>query len=316
MRRPLVLLLLLLAAAARLAASGIEDDELRRLPQPFSAGPFVRVYDPSRGESAAWYINDHCFVRAADGTWHLFGITHPEPPVPQDEDQFAHATAPSLLGPWTKQPFALTVDAAYGETHLWAPDVVEHGGLYYMFFNGGGADPKRAQIELATSPDLQHWTRLPSGPLFRDGYQARDPMVLRIGERWVMYYSATSAPSGGHFVVAARTSDDLIHWSARATAFTSPASGTWTSNTESPFVVAHDGAYYLFIGPCGGYRGRNGYVCTDVYRSGDPLHFVPKAKVGRLRAHAAEVVRDELGRWFVSRAGWGQGGVYLAPLFF
>ncbi len=58
---------------------------------------FVRIFDQSVGESQQWYINDHCFIQAADGTWHLFGITHEEPANPIDEDNFAHATADSLL---------------------------------------------------------------------------------------------------------------------------------------------------------------------------------------------------------------------------
>ncbi len=32
-------------------------------------------------------------------------------------------------------------------------------------------------------------------------------------------------------------------------------------------------------------------------------------------AHAAEVVRDIEGNWYVSHCGWGQGGVYLSPLY-
>ena len=41
------------------------------------------------------------------------------------------------------------------------------------------------------------WARHPANPLVVDGYEARDPMVLRVGDRWVMYYTATSAPAGG-----------------------------------------------------------------------------------------------------------------------
>jgi hypothetical protein len=37
-------------------------------------------------------------------------------------------------------------------------------------------------------------------------------------------------------------------------------------------------------------------------------------EVGMLRAHAAEVIVDERGETWVSHCGWGQGGVYLAPL--
>ena len=118
-----------------------------------------------------------------------------------------------------------------------------------MFYAGGGPDNADYAINLATSPDLETWTRHPDGPLFRDGYDARDPFVIRIDDQWVMYYTATSEPAGGNHTVMYRTSDDLIHWGERQTAFTDPEVGTWGGGTESPFVVQRDDGWYLFIGP-------------------------------------------------------------------
>lgn len=280
-----------------------------------ASGPFGRIYDPGLGESAPWYLNDHCFIRAEDGSWHLFGITHAEPADASTEVLFAHATAPKLHGPWTKHEPAMRVDKDYGETHLWAPHVIHTEGTYYMFYAGGGTDHSHTQINLATSQDLFQWTRHPGGTLFRDGYEARDPMVLRVGDRWVMYYCATDDPSGGNHVVAYRTSADLVHWGERQIAFTSPDTGTGGGNTESPFVVCDGQAYYLFIGPAGAYvNGQNSYICTDVFASDDPFHFLRDQRVGRIAAHAAEVIQDDGGEWYVSHAGWGQGGVHLAAL--
>lgn len=276
-------------------------------PESVTVGDFVNVYDPGVGESGPWYLNDHTFIRDDSGTWHLFGITHAEPADPQNEVVFAHATASSLHGPWNKQAPALTVDASYGETHLWAPHVIHVNSTYYMFYAGGG-NPTDSEINLATSTDLFTWTRLASGPLFRDGYEARDPMVTRVGNQWVMYYTATSTTSGGNHVVAYRTSDDLIHWSDRGIAYSDPLVGTGAGNTESPYVVEYDGMWYLFIGP------RPGYVGTDVFASTDPFQFTPDGLVGHLPAHAAEVVKDSDGSMWVSSAGWSQGGVWLAPL--
>ncbi|MBB5918637.1 beta-fructofuranosidase [Nocardia transvalensis] len=274
-----------------------------------SAGRFRPIYDPSEGESRPWYINDHTVVRDADGRWHLFGITHPEPADPWHETEFAHATADHLLGPWKRRRPALTVDRHYGETHLWAPYVVASGDRYHMFYDAGGPDRTATAMNLATSTDLRRWTRRPAGPLFHDGYDARDPMVLRLGDRWVMYYCATSEPAGGHHVVAYRTSTDLVHWGERALAYTDPRTGTGAGPTESPFVVRHDDSWYLFIGP------RPHYVGTDVFRSDDPLHFRPADKVGHIPAHAAEIVDDD-GELWITHAGWGQGGVHIAPLRF
>ncbi|MHC0430988.1 family 43 glycosylhydrolase [Streptomyces sp. O3] len=273
------------------------------------SGDFVRIYDPSVGESRPWYINDHTIVRdESTGTWHLFGITHAEPADPEAEDSFAHATAPSLRGPWTKQPMALNVDPAYGESHLWAPHVIRSGSTYYMFYAGGQTegDPSRSQINLATSTDLHHWKRRADGPLFRDGYEARDPMVTRVGTQWVMYYTATETATGGRSVVAYRTSPDLVSWGPRKTAFTASGGG-WT---ESPYVIQRDGLWYLFIGG----SSATDYVGAEVYASADPFRFSPSGQVGRLPAHAAEVVPDHDGSLWVSSAGWGNGGVDLAPL--
>src|SRR5450432_3398292 len=146
------------------------------------AGDFKKIYDPGINEKQPWYINDHCFIHARDGKWHLFGITREEPAKPIEEIQFAHATADSLLqSPWIKQPPALTVarDAPWHEVHLWAPCVIFQNDLYYMFYCAGGSNHANYKIHLATSPDLKTWTRSPKNPLVVDGYDARDPFVLR-----------------------------------------------------------------------------------------------------------------------------------------
>jgi arabinan endo-1,5-alpha-L-arabinosidase len=278
-----------------------------------AAGEFRKIYDPSTGEQEAWYINDHCFIRGEDSTWHLFGITHAEPAAPLDERNFAHATSPELTAaPWHKQPFALTTDDTQGERHLWAPHIIRHDGIYHMFYCAGGDDNTRYRIHLATSPDLWHWERHAANPLIVDGYDARDPMVLRIGDQWVLYYTATDQPAGGHHVVACRTSADLVTWSERRIVFQDVETGTYGGGTESPFVVRRGPYYYLFIGPRGDYM--RDYDRTEVFRSRDPFSWRLDDVVGEIPAHAAEVVRDEDGQWYASRCGWGRGGVYLAPL--
>ena len=44
------------------------------------------------------------------------------------------------------------------------------------------------------------------------------------------------------------------------------------------------------------------------------MHFDLADQVATIDAHAAEVVVDEHGDWWVTHCGWGQGGVWLAPL--
>ncbi|MFB9514717.1 family 43 glycosylhydrolase [Streptomyces purpureus] len=277
-------------------------------PHWVGAGPFTYVYDPST-PAGPRYLNDHTLIKA-QGRWHLFGIVGDSAPRGESPDSsaeitFAHASAASPNGPWTTHADALTVDPSYfGEEHLWAPHVVEAGGTFWMFYAAGGESG--AAINLATSTDLFTWTREPSGPLFR-GLAARDPMVLRVGGEWVMYYTELSG-AGGHHVVAYRRSADLLHWSEPGVAFTDASTDATVSVTESPCVVERDGWYYLFIGPRGGYEG------TDVLASRDPFHFELAGYAGHVAGHAVEVVRDGEA-WYASAAGWFRHGLYGAPLY-
>jgi hypothetical protein len=281
--------------------------EKLRFRPPLRAG-FRRVFDPSRGEKEPWYINDHCFIRDDSGLWHLFGITATEPAKPSEEKLLLHATASDLSGPWAKHPPVMHMDPAAGETVVWAPYVIKHDNLYWMYYCGGGTSHTQYQIHLATSSDLFSWMRHHSNPIIVDGYDARDPMVLRDGVRWILYYCATEAPEGGNHVVAAATSADLIHWSDHRTVFRSPKTGTFGGPTESPFVVVRNNRYYLFV--C----TNDPYNDSAVYVSDSPFHWNPEDVLMRFGAHAAEVVEGGEGKWFLSSAGWGQGGLYIADL--
>ncbi|MEE3920308.1 hypothetical protein V2I01_25290 [Micromonospora sp. BRA006-A] len=70
--------------------------------------------------------------------------------------------------------------------------------------------------------------------------------------------------------------------------------------------------WYLFV-CCDGTDYGAAYRRTAVYRSRDPLRFDGAEKVTVLDAHAAEVVVDG-SNWYLTHAGWGQGGLWLAPL--
>ena len=148
-----------------------------------------------------------------NGVWHLIGITHKQLDIPplerfftaersistdevnalhralresaasakregrrwfdaHDERQLAHAVAPSLTTTqWRKEPFALVADAS--ESVLWAPHIVTHDSLHYMFYAAGSAHGDgRFRMHLATSPNLHTWARFPTNPLFVDGFEA------------------------------------------------------------------------------------------------------------------------------------------------
>ncbi len=273
------------------------------------AGKFTEIFDPKAGEKEPWCINDHTFIRGRDGTWHVFGITHILPVnfARDPGKNLLHATAKTLTQiPWHKEPFAVTADwEKYGEWLFWAPHVIEHRGLYYMFVCAGNNRGHQYKIQLLTSHDLWHWERSPANPLLTDGFDARDPNVLLDDKEWILYYTATSTPEGGHHLVASVTSKDLIHWAGRTVVFTHPQQGTFGGPTESPFVVRRGKSYYLFA--CDG-------GTIKAYLSSTPFHWTYSDHVGVIYAHASELVRDTDGKWYISHAGWEHGGLSLAPL--
>lgn len=320
---------------------------------PFEIGPWKRIYQPPQRDGESWWINDHSFAQDAQGDWHLFGITAPQPHNPRlatlfddqalarmqpnerldmlqwaqelrqgpspintaKERQFAHARSlGSIEGKqWETLPFSLHAQNAIGETLLWAPHVVHWEGRYYKFYSGGGDDRTRFGMRLAISDDLMNWQRPTQTPLFNDGYEARDPMVLRHGTQWIMYYTATLDPKGGNHIVAYRLSSDLLNWGERQVAFTDPREGTGGGPTESPFVVEHNDKFYLFLAMRHGYIPGY-YRDTEVFMSDNPYHWDATNPVARVSAHAAELFRSNDNQWYISHSGWYQGGVYVAPL--
>jgi len=283
--------------------------ELTYHKEPRLKSDFFKIYDPGTKRKVTRSVNDHCFMRDKNGKWHMFGILLTEPYKPISGRVFVHAVADSLTQvPWSNKPFALKVDPKSNEVHLWAPHIIFYDGLYYMYYCAGDTDRTKYKIHLAVSKNLKRWKHHPENPMIVDGFDARDPFILKVGDDWVMYYTATSSPTGGNHIVACQTSKDLIHWQNRKVVFRDTAEGKGAGPTESPTIIRRGEYYYLFIGP------RNEYAGTDIFRSRDPFKWEIDDRVGHIHSHAAEIIRDVDGEWHISHCGKGQGGLYLAPL--
>jgi hypothetical protein len=283
-------------------------------------GPMVHVFDTRAMEGPATYVNDHTLVRGPDGAWHLFGIFHREPMGDDTEIDFVHAVANERdPAKWQDGAFvaaaephtiALRADEAAGETHLWAPHVVAAEGRWFMFYQGGGADDYHASMRIAESTDLYRWSRIGAAPLFEDFCEARDPMILRRDDVWLMHYTRCESLTRKVSGVAIRSSRDLIHWTepVMAAAFAAFPTTSNSAYTESPFVFEHGGYHYLSVTAY-----PLAWDATLLYRSPAPLAF-PDVPITRLRGHAAEWVFDERGGAFMTHAGPGQRGVWLSRI--
>jgi beta-fructofuranosidase len=302
-------------------ASGGADGSCGFVPRV--AGNFTRVYQPSGGR----YLNDHTIVsREENGrlTWHVFGITNTGTGNPQTEHAFLHATAPALLGPWTDQPDALTVDSSLNEVVLWAPYVWPRADATWTMYYWAGwiteETPLRG-LRRADSTDLASWRRYEttSDPTRRPP-GGRDPMLFHDGDRWLLYSVGGEGPSGGvHGQIVVSVSadpDDPSGWSEPTSVITDPDPSYDWGNLESPFVLRYAGQYYLFLTRTG--TGDGDYVRTNVFRSDDPLHFAWQP-LTTLHSHAAEIVVDQ-DHYFITSAGWpavigsDNVGLSIAPL--
>jgi arabinan endo-1,5-alpha-L-arabinosidase len=295
-----------------------------RVKRPRRVGDYVTVYRPAGDrfpgpdttelKAGQWYDdwvpNDHTILFGPDNRWHAFGITHPltsTDDVHQGEFQSFHAIAPpgtlaDVLkdDSWHDLPKILP-PAERPEEILpnHAPYIVRRDDAYWMMY---GPSPMR----LAVSKDLRHW--VPKGPLFHDSLGARDPNLLSWENRYIVTYCAMDQ-------IRARTSPDLLKWSAPRTILTMPKGVA----PESPSLIRYDETFYLFV--CGwdgiwdkktvqgAYQHR-----TYVFQSDDPFRFDGTDVLTTLESHAPEIFQDTQGNWYISSVEWPERGMSIARL--
>ncbi len=245
------------------------------------------------------FAYDHSVIyNPTEKKWHLYGIQKPMV-------TFIHLTADSLTQRgWEKQdPFL------YNNMEIWAPHIIHYDDLYYMFYTS--IDVPR-QIRYAVSQDLYEWIHPSTEPLFAfsneftDNMKNKDPMVFRDKDQWIMYYSMLKDDK--HWVVGYSTSKDLVNWSEPQICFDEY---TEEPSVESPFVVKRGKFYYLFLSarpwPIGG---------EEIFVSESPYFWNPENKVKRIDPwHAAEVVRDLDGKWYLTRSSGDEQDFRIAPLY-
>jgi sucrose-6-phosphate hydrolase SacC (GH32 family) len=161
---------------------------------------------------------------------------------------------------------------------------------YLMFYSDWD------HICMAKSADGKTFTRQlgldGKAAMFQEGLgnRTRDPMVLRIGKMFYLYYTAYPNHQGVDYL---RTSKDLRHWSASSKVAFGGVAGTNPYAAESPFVYYHraSGYYYLFRT-----QTISGRLQSSIYRSKDPRNFGVNDDsylVGTIPYAAPEIVEDK-----------------------
>ena len=240
---------------------------------------------------------DFALWQAKDGTWQLWSCIRGT--KCGGKTRLFHRWEGSRLTDldWKPMGIVMQADPSVGETPggLQAPYVMKHQGRYYMFYGDW------VSICLAVSDDGKTFERQLTAQgtagRFSEGSNtnARDPMVIRVGDLWHCYYTAHP---GGKGAVYCRTSKDLLHWSASKVVAFGGAAGTGPSSAECPFVVTHpSGWYYLFRTQRYGENAQ-----TSVYASKDPLDFGvedDRFLIGTLPVAAPEIVQSG-GRYYLA----------------
>jgi len=239
---------------------------------PTIDGDFWQIAgDPDLGKytTAKQQPVDFGVWQAADGTWQLWSCIR-STAAPGKTRLFYRWQANRLTDrDWTPMGIAMMADPNFGETEggLQAPFVLKEGSDYYMFYGDW------EHIALAKSQDGKTFARQLTSEgksgMFSEGPESntRDPMVIKIGSLYYIYYTAHINAYGFDF---ARTSKDLLHWSKSTKVAYGGSQGSGGSSAECPFVYYHQasGYYYLLRNQVYGQNAK-----FSVYRSKDPLDF-------------------------------------------
>ena len=230
-------------------------------------------------------------------------------------------------------------DTVRGVSNLWAPDIIEHDGLWYLYYAASTFGSNHSAIGLATSPALDPadpafaWTD--RGPVLEsltsDDFNAIDPGIVLddTGEPWMAFGSFWSGirmvPLAWPGGLRADDAEPLLL-----------AGGREGPNAiEAPTIVAHDGRYFLFvsIGACcrgvdstyeiavgrsdevtGPYLDREGTPLVEgggtVLLSTDGDHVGPggeSASGGFLGFHVYDAAQGGETRLVISPVGWDAG---------
>lgn len=193
--------------------------------------------------------HDPSLVRRDDGTYFRFSTG----------GKVAVHTAPSITGPWTYRGAALPNGSKInkaGNQDLWAPEAVQIGGKYYLYYTVSSFGSQDSAIGVATSSsmDIGTWTDLGStgvesiaGSDFNaiDGnlISANGKMYMNFGSFWsdLFQIEMTADPTRVAKPVTSATHLAFVPTPPQA--------------QEAAFEYKYGNYYYLFfsVGSCCGY---------------------------------------------------------------
>lgn len=259
-----------------------------------------------------WVPNDHTFIRADDGSWHIFGITHPLTSarnIHEGEVQLFHGQAPANAFTTLSQGMFADLGCILPpmerpdeQIEIHSPYIVKTNDIYNMIYGP-------TQFRLAQSRDLVDWTL--KGELFYDGEGAsRDPQIMIHGDTYYLCYC-----SGNE--VRMRKSPDLHDWNEGTTILRLPEG----ISPESPFMLNHEGIFYLLVCTWQGELWDRKTI-SDAYQHKTLVYAAERIEdlgktnpITELESHAPEIIEVD-GQYFISSAEWPCRGINVAKFNF
>ncbi|GGF48375.1 arabinan endo-1,5-alpha-L-arabinosidase [Microbacterium sorbitolivorans] len=159
---------------------------------------------------------------------------------------------------WSEKPKWLT-EQVEGLDNLWAPELYEHDGTWYLYYAASTFGSGSSVIALATNttldPEDPAYEWIDQGEVISSAgkpYNAIDPNIVEDadGEPWLSFGSFSS----GLQIVPLEWPSGLL--SGSADPVTIADRGLLENAIEAPTIVAHDDAYYLFAS--------RGFCCRGV----------------------------------------------------
>lgn len=227
-----------------------------------------------------------------------------------NEDRFGHATSKDLKN-WTRLPDKMhAIPGTWEGKVVSAPSILKKDDIWYMIYTGFSDKYHGEQsIGLATSKDLNNWTRYENNPVYvgpewtnwtaGKWADCRDAHIIEVKDNdgKPVYYMFTTvyqeSPRIGAIAIA--RSRDLKDWEDLGSA------ATYAGNMESPIVFQRNGWTYLIT--TGG--GRAGYMTQDI-TSNDWIQFPFKFPEPPLWS-AFEVIEED-GDFIISAFEWTKEG--------
>ena len=172
------------------------------------------------------------FILYENGTYYLYGTGA--------RDGIAVFVSDNLRE-WSRHgALALHKENSYGERWFWAPEVYHVGDTYYMYYSA----QERICVATSSSP-LGPFVQAVQEPIVPYGAIDDSLFIDEDGTPWLFYVKFDR----GNQVWAARLEEDLLHiipgTERKCLEMSQEWEKVWPSVNEGPFVLCHDGVYYL-----------------------------------------------------------------------